>query len=101
MKSKLPWVPTVTKADSHYIGMPNAKTTQGDESQKTIEETQYESDRDKPGRADGDSAEKTTNKATEMAGQVKRAGTQRTIEDAIQNTTGPSEKKRKKGGEEA
>lgn len=38
MKSKLSWVPIVTKADAHFIGMPK-KGVQKDKQQKTIEET--------------------------------------------------------------
>jgi len=38
MKSKLSWVPIVTKPDSHYIGMPK-KGVKKDKHQKTIEET--------------------------------------------------------------
>jgi hypothetical protein len=40
MKSKLPWVPTVTKPDSQFIAMLNGKARKGLEgSQKMIEET--------------------------------------------------------------
>ncbi len=82
MKSKLPWVPTVTKADSHYIGMPNAKTGKGSESQKTIEAT------------------------SEMPSKEKSDGTgsvnsQKTIDETTQTTVSNSEKKRKKDNQKA
>ena len=38
MKSKLSWVPTVTKAEAHFIGMPK-KGVAKERQQKTIEET--------------------------------------------------------------
>lgn len=40
MKSKLPWVPTVTKPDSQFIAMLNDKTRKGlEDGQKMIGET--------------------------------------------------------------
>jgi hypothetical protein len=40
MKSKLLWVPTVTKPDSQFIAMLNDKTGKGlEDGQKMVEET--------------------------------------------------------------
>jgi hypothetical protein len=91
MKSKLSWVPIVTKPDSHYIGMPKRKNR---DPQTTIDETLNEGE-DVKGELAGD--DQSRNEGDEKKPKSKTGGKGQTIEESTNGEAGSAKgTKRKK-----
>ncbi len=83
MKSKLSWVPIVTKPDSHYIGMPKRKNK---DPQTTIHETLNE-DEDLKGELPGE--DESQDEGDEKKPKSKTGGKgQSTIEESTNGEAG-------------
>ncbi|KAK5457965.1 hypothetical protein LTS15_004044 [Exophiala xenobiotica] len=91
MKSKLSWVPIVTKPDSHYIGMPKRKNK---DPQTTIDETLNEGEDVKGELADEDQSQ--TEGEKKLKSKTGGKG-QSTIEESTNGEAGSAKgTKRKK-----
>ena len=91
MASKLPWVPTVTKPDAHYTGMPRRKKEKSP--QTTIDERVNEQEslkRKLPAEGNDEGVKDVKGEGGQRSGQT-------TIEQSMNDETGPSKgTKRKK-----
>jgi hypothetical protein len=92
MKSKLSWVPIVTKPDSHYIGMPKRKNK---DPQTTIDETLNKGE-DVKGELCGRRS-KSRNEGDEKKPKSKTGGKgQRTIEESTNGEGGSAKATKRK-----